>query len=540
MRLRFSVTLTLLIATSYVPEASAARCARGIEGFAGASSTVCARSESGALFCTPTNDLGAFELIRGSVAPSSTTDCLPTTGVLQVYEVGCPNRAVAVDRNDRVLGFGGPWLDVRCDPCSMLDLSCGLGECIKGGYCDGVGCPMGVCHAPDTAISRMMCGGSTIDPNGCFDCAPSSVALTSGVDDSFSPWNGTESPSPSAGLVSWVNANYGIPGIRNYDAGHANQYFAHTFTGLAPQNGAQICAARLTTRIENNDGNDSLRLRFYDGAGNQVAPGWDDYLTNIGFPLFGTAINTIDIGTLPNGPAILAQMQNGWLDILVQDDAQVDFMTLEIDYCCPCVPHDSTVSAGVNDNFWTGNGVESPAPSANLLNYWAVNWANQTPRNFDTSGLDLWFGHTFTGLAPENGAYICAATFTAAVSSQGSNDATWLYFSNALAWYDGPFYWDYLSNLGVPVNTSGTITVNIGALPGGLAYLAQLELGSLDWVVQDDTAVDYGTLQVSYCCGDSPNPDPDLDPTPNPNPPGPGNPNPGTEPVPPWNPPNNN
>lgn len=534
MRPKFTIpTIIALTAVFAVPKPAEAGCDRGISGVATPRSVVCAENKSRDLYCAPVDDLGNFELIEGKVAPSTTNDCLPIHGVFDVYEINCPWRAAAINRNDPTRAFGGPWLDIRCNPCDQLDLRCGPGFCVNGGYCDGPNCPeTGVCHAPDSPISLMMCGGSVFDPNQCFGCTPHTMSLTSGVDDFFSGANGTESPSPSVGLVNWVNANYGLPGIRNYDAGHQNQYFAHTFTGLQPPEGKEICGARLTTRIQRNDENDAFRFRFYDEAGNPVAPGWDNVLGGnggLGIPLGGSAVLNFDIGGLPGGPGMLAQMESGgWLDILVQDDSAVDFLTLEVDYCCRCDPHDTLSVAGVIDNFSTGNGVESPGPSANLLNYMSVNWNVGAPRNFDSSGQNHWFGHTFTGLAPEDGAYICDATFGAVVSSEGDNDATWLFFSNAVGWRDGPLHSAVLSTLGVPGNTTGPISINIGSLPNGLAYLAQMELGFLDWVVQDDTAIDYGTLQVSYCCGPSPNPDPVYGPTYNPNP----NPNPNPTPNP--------
>jgi hypothetical protein len=334
----------------------------------------------------------------------------------------------------------------------------------------------------------------------CCPCVPSTETTLAGVDDQFSTANGVESPSPSAGLLTFVSSVYGIPGTRSFDESHANQYFAHTFTGLAPQNGQYICGARLRTRIDHNHHNDSLGLHFVDETGAQVGPTWADHLSNLGVPLGGSALITIDIGSLPGGAGFLAQMQNGWLDVLIQDDAMIDFIELQVDYCCPCEPYDSVSTAGVDDSFSTANGVESPAPSSDLLTYMAVTWGVPPPRNFDEYQYDHWFGHTFTGLAPENGAHICDATLSTVVSNQGSNDATWLFFVDSSASLVGPLYSEYLANLGVPSGSTGPISINIGSLPGGAAYLTQMESGWLDWVVQDDTAIDYGTLAVSYCC----------------------------------------
>jgi hypothetical protein len=340
-----------------------------------------------------------------------------------------------------------------------------------------------------------------LDVDYCCPCEPHTTTALSGVDDSFSTANGVESPTPSTGLISWVNSVYSNPGTRNYDESHADQYFAHTFTGLEPQNGAHICGARLRTRIDHNHHNDSLGLYFFDASGTQVGPAWGDSLTNLGVPLGGNALITIDIGTLPGGAAMLSQMQNGWLDILIQDDAMVDFMELEVDYCCPCEPYDTSSSAGVNDNFSTSNGTESPSPSPDLLTYIAtVYWPAPGSRNFDDYQIDRWFGHTFTGLEPENGADICDATLTTAVANQHYNDSLALFFIDNTGTAVGASWGASLASLGVPAWSTGPISINIGSVPGGAAILAQMENGWLDFIVQDDTAVDHVTLRVHYCC----------------------------------------
>lgn len=708
MRLRPSlpptIALTIFAAVSYTPEASAAApsppaCGQGVEGIAEPGSVVCGRDdESGELYCDQANDAGAFNVVRGVVSPSTVTDCLPATGVLTFYQVDCFGLGMAVDRDDRAVAYGGPWLDIRCDrcgpgrcigdsfvdscvayapdyyislamcACELLDPSCGVGNCLSNGaYCEGPYCAAPVCYAPDSPISQAMCQGVQIDPNNCSGCTPHTASFTSGVDDSFSQTNRREVPSPSAGMMSWINANYGNPGTRpydtnhsdqyfahtftglapqgggnicgarlttrihnyhyndslalvffdafgnfvgpgwsdslinlgipvgtnslitidigslpgvgaamltqmqngwldifvqddamvdfvtlevdyccpcvphstvstagvednfslangveatspssgvltwlnaaypvpnsrNFDQGHADQYFAHTFTGLEPQNGGHICGARLRTRIENRHFNDSIGLYFFDASGTQVVPGWADRLSNVGFPLFTPATNTIDIGSLPGGAALLAQMENGWVDILIQDDSMVDFIELTVDYCCPCEPYDTLDTAGVADSFSLANGPEAPSPSWNLNNYMSVNWNTPASRNFDSTGLDRWFGHTFTGLTPESGAHICDATLNAVVSSQGGNDATWLFFTNNQAGREPPMYVQFISTLGVPPGNTGPISINIGSLPNGPYLLNQMELGFMDWLIQDDTAADYAELQISYCC----------------------------------------
>ncbi len=48
--------------------------------------------------------------------------------------------------------------------CDLLDPSCGIGECFGDSYCDGPHCPgSGVCWAPNSPQSQVMCGGASLD-----------------------------------------------------------------------------------------------------------------------------------------------------------------------------------------------------------------------------------------------------------------------------------------------------------------------------------------------------------------------------------------
>jgi hypothetical protein len=492
---------------------------------------VCGQSEGGELYCDSADSTGRFHVSRGAVSPSTTEECLPETGVFTFYQSGCPGLGVPVDRDDAAQHHGGPWLDVacnRCGPgrcmrdsfvdscvayapdsnislamcrCDLLDPSCGLGTCAaNGAYCEGPYCATPVCYASTSPISQAMCGGVPIDPNTCSPCTPHTLTLTAGVDDGFDLANGVESPSPSPGLMNFVNSVYGIPGTRNFDEAHANQYLAHTFTGLAPQNGSRICGARLRTRISNNHYNDSLGLHFVDEAGNQVGPTWADHLTNLGIPVGSTALITIDIGSLPGGSGFLTQMENGWLDVLIQDDAMIDFLELEVDYCCPCVPHTETAMAGVDDVFSTANGVESPSPSVGLMSFVNSVYGIPGTRNFDEVHQNQYFAHTFTGLEPENDEHICGARLRTRIEHHHYNDSLGLHFVDEAGNQVGPTWADHLTNLGVPLGGSAVITIDIGSLPGGAGFLAQMQNGWLDVLIQDDAMIDFVELQVDYCC----------------------------------------
>jgi hypothetical protein len=330
---------------------------------------------------------------------------------------------------------------------------------------------------------------------------------TAGVNDNFSTGNGVESPSPSWGLSQWIAANYPHPGIRNFDEGHLDQYFAHTFSGLWPANGAQICNARLVGRVRHTHYNDGMWIGFYDDNGNQFGPSWGSSFSSLGIPVGGVGMININIGSLPGGAAILAQMASGgWLDFLAQDDMMFDYLELHVDYCCPCEGYSAFHQAGVVDNFSLANGYEPASPSSGLASYIAGIYPWPGLRAFDELHWDQWFAHTFTGLEPQNNTRICDATLSTVIHHGGNgNDTLGIFFTDAAGNPFGPSWGDSLANLGIPVNTSAGMSFNIGSLPGGAGFLAQMESsGFLDFIIQDDSVSDYLQLELNYCCEGGP------------------------------------
>lgn len=257
--------------------------------------------------------------------------------------------------------------------CGLLDPACGLGFCDNGAYCTGSACADSLCYPPDSPISMTMCQRVALDPVTCEPetaCHPESLHFQAGVFDDFSQANGAESPSPSPGLLQWIAATYpGAPaGSRDFDDLQYDWYFAHTFTGLAPQNGAYICGARLHTRAfqhESSFNNDWLGLRFADANGDLVGPSWDDTLANLGVPSGTLGDIVVDLAGLPNGAAFLLALQNGWLDVVFQDDTVVDHVALDVDYCCPCDdPHTPQLTGIVG--YWSLDEPAGPI-SADLI-----------------------------------------------------------------------------------------------------------------------------------------------------------------------------
>ncbi|MGB0383925.1 MAG: LamG-like jellyroll fold domain-containing protein [Ardenticatenaceae bacterium] len=180
---------------------------------------------------------------------------------------------------------------------------------------------------------------------------------------------------------------------------------------------------------------------------------------------------------------------------------------------CKCEEKDVMLEAGVEDDFSTSNGTESPSPSVGLQSLYG------SSRDFDTPQPNKRFLHTFSDLLPEiNTSEICSATLEIRVKPGpgGSfNDSMALMFvdsgGNRLAVPWGRYFGSGNSKDGLfsfPWYASApaqTITLDLDALPqdggGTVSILGYLNhFGFLDVEIQDDTAVDYVKLKLHYCC----------------------------------------
>jgi hypothetical protein len=332
--LRLAAALAVMGAVALTASTSEA-CPNGVIGIADPGSTVCAEDlATSVLYCDVADAAGNFNIIGGVVPPSTSFSCLPTSGQFNFYEIGCEKEAIVVDRDDDAQQYGGPWLDLRCDDDGH---GCGGGKCDHGSYIDGC-----TSYSPSSPISQAMCGGSPIDPTTCTGpaCKPYKIGPHAGVCDSFATTNGVEASGASAGLLGYIASVYSVVGSRDFDDIHSDQWFGHTFTGLAPKNGAHICGAKLVSTIGHGiwSANDSLALMFVDSSGTSVAPGYVASLTTWGILNGTSATVSLDIGSLPGGAAMLTQMENGWLDFIVQDDTAVDCVGLVVSYCCDGQP----------------------------------------------------------------------------------------------------------------------------------------------------------------------------------------------------------
>lgn len=105
--------LTFLFLMLMAPSAWA--CPTGVGGKADPGSTVCAKSDSGTLYCGQTDAAGDFFIAGGAVAPS-TGGCLPLRGSFWFYQLNCYDDGMSVNRNISAEKYGGEWLDVSCKP----------------------------------------------------------------------------------------------------------------------------------------------------------------------------------------------------------------------------------------------------------------------------------------------------------------------------------------------------------------------------------------------------------------------------------------
>ncbi len=162
-----------------------------------------------------------------------------------------------------------------------------------------------------------------------------------------------------------------------------------------------------------------------------------------------------------------------------------------------------THKAGANDNFALGNN--EPASPGSAMQQ-ARPGCEGRWSDFDNPKCDTCFGHTFTNIKPRD-CYVLGARLT--IRMRANHGCFGLSHNDTLSLgSNGNTSWG--KNIGSLVGspwTAGsdqTITLNLAALPGPgsttVNMISALQSGSLDVFVQDDTAVDYMELTVTYCC----------------------------------------
>ena len=172
---------------------------------------------------------------------------------------------------------------------------------------------------------------------------------SAGVTDNFSTSNGLEPSQPSVAMVSGILAGCSAGIQSGFDIFADNRCFGHTFTNCFSQGECPLKAANLKICMRAADvsltNTDSLVLGINGGG-----------LWGRGLPaLNGGTWNRneemcldLNLANLPGtGDNILLDIQmSGHLDVMVQDDTAVDFLTLSVEYdnCQRCVPLTSSLS----------------------------------------------------------------------------------------------------------------------------------------------------------------------------------------------------
>jgi len=181
--------------------------------------------------------------------------------------------------------------------------------------------------------------------------------------------------------------------------------------------------------------------------------------------------------------------------------------------CEPGFPVPYHYLAGKKDNFATADGPEPSSPSAALLAVMQSISAGADPY-FDSPTYDRCFGHTFTGWSTAGcivGAQLC---FRITPIVNGNNDpiniredavnATWGVLIKYLkAWDNGnpaDTFWTVGDTLEVCLDLA-----NLPLFLRGPTYywppniLATLQDGDMDFLMNDDTKIDYLELTVEVC-----------------------------------------
>jgi hypothetical protein len=187
-------------------------------------------------------------------------------------------------------------------------------------------------------------------------CATQQTArtCTAGVADNFSAANGPEPSSPSVTLLSGPLASCSAGVQPGFDFFADNRCFGHTFDNCLVRGPCPLRSAslRLCLRAAN------VPLTSTDGIalGTNGVFHWGMALPALNNAITGTnawgqgaqLCTTLDLSNLPgSGANILPQLDAaGELDVFVQDDTAVDFLTLAVDYqaCQVCTPRASVVS----------------------------------------------------------------------------------------------------------------------------------------------------------------------------------------------------
>lgn len=238
--------------------------------------------------------------------------------------------------------------------------------------------------APSTSVQQIVVApGTTLPPVDFGNTIPpcdrptDTVRIVAGTVDQFV---GPEPSSPSASLLAWNTANYGL-GLTGFDGEQKEPkglFFGHTFSGFGKP-GCVLMGAKLRLRIRANgptSANDGIGIV----AGSTLA--W--YHTIAPLTVGGTWITPqtetiiLDLGALPPGQnngstSVLAAMASGTFNIFIQNHTVVDYIGIEVYICCPDAAGKAELQ-GCKFHDLDGDGVWDPGEPT--LAGWTINLSN--------------------------------------------------------------------------------------------------------------------------------------------------------------------
>ena len=177
-----------------------------------------------------------------------------------------------------------------------------------------------------------------------------------GEDDNFNTGN-TELSSPSPALISGILSGCSAGMQTGFDQFMNDRCFGHTFTDCLSKTSCPLRSAVLETCLQAAN----VALTQTDGIilGVNGVGLWSESLPTLnggGWNPGDMMCFQLDLSNLAGGVNILNDIQTtGHLDVVVQDDTAVDFVTLTVEYtdCRVCVPKQTTVS-----HLYTSGGVQ--------------------------------------------------------------------------------------------------------------------------------------------------------------------------------------
>jgi hypothetical protein len=277
---------------------------------------------------------------------------------------------------------GKKCLKDNCDRQSKVELHFGkyidVGECV--GKCSDVNSN---CGPKDYSLLQLdgmesgvnviksclcdMCNAVPLTTNleigvdrcrGTCNNEQTSNVCSAGVEDNYSLLNGAEPSFPSMSLISGYLSGCSAGIQSGFDIFIDNRCFGHTFTDCFIKGECPLREARLKICIK--AANVSLTQTDSMALGINGNGLWGMGLPALNGGTWNQGDNMcldLDLSNLPgSGANILIDIQMaGHLDVMVQDDSAVDFLTLSIKYdkCLRCVPLYSSVT-----HLYSSNGVK--------------------------------------------------------------------------------------------------------------------------------------------------------------------------------------